>query len=42
MNDKILTAEKLVKSYTTNKNVRLEVLKSVSIDITRNNISVII
>lgn len=42
MNDKILSAEKLVKSYTTNKNVRLEVLKSVSIDIVRNNISVII
>ena len=42
MNNKLITANSLVKSYQNNKKVRLEVLKSVSLEITSNNISVII
>ncbi len=38
----ILTAEKLIKSYNTEKKLKLEVLKSVSIEIESEKISVII
>ena len=41
-NSVILKANNIIKSYQTVKNVRLEVLKSVSIDIEENKISVII
>ena len=42
MNDKLITANNLIKSYQNNKNVKLEVLKSVSLEIISKNISVII
>ena len=42
MNNKILIAEKLVKSYRMNKDVKLEVLRDVSIEIEANKISVIV
>jgi lipoprotein-releasing system ATP-binding protein len=43
MNDSvILKANNLIKSFRTNKDVKLEVLKSVSLDIEINKISVII
>ena len=42
MDNKLLTANNLVKSYQNNKKVKLEVLKSVSLGIISNNISVII
>ena len=38
----ILRAENLFKSYRMNKNVNLEVLKNVSIEIEPNKISVIV
>jgi lipoprotein-releasing system ATP-binding protein len=41
-NDLILKAESLKKSFQTEKKVRLEVLKSVDVSISRNKISVII
>ena len=42
MNKKLITANNLVKSYQNNKKMKLEVLKSVSLEIISNNISVII
>ena len=42
MNKKLITANNLVKSYQNNKKMKLEVLKSVSLEILSNNISVII
>lgn len=42
MNDKLITANNLVKSYQNNKKIKLEVLKSVSLEIIANKISVII
>ncbi len=42
MNNILVTANSLVKSYQNNKNLKLEVLKSVSLEILANNISVII
>ncbi len=42
MNDIILKAEGIIKSYQTTKKVRLEVLKSVSLEIEQKKISVII
>jgi lipoprotein-releasing system ATP-binding protein len=42
MNNIILTAEDLVKSYQTTKKKKLEVLKSISLEIEENKISVII
>jgi lipoprotein-releasing system ATP-binding protein len=42
MNNKLITADNLIKSYQNNKKMKLEVLKSVSLDIVSNNISVII
>ena len=43
MNDSvILKSNKLVKSFRTNRNVKLEVLKSVTLEIEANKISVII
>ena len=40
--DSILTAENITKSYLMNKGVKLEVLKSVSLQIEREKISVIV
>ncbi|MCH8033795.1 MAG: lipoprotein-releasing system ATP-binding protein LolD, partial [Bacteroidetes bacterium] len=40
--DIILKAENLNKSYKMNKNVKLDVLKDVSLDIEANKISVIV
>jgi len=42
MNETILKAEGIIKSYQTDKKVKLEVLKSVSLQIEREKISVII
>jgi lipoprotein-releasing system ATP-binding protein len=42
MNDKLITANNLVKSYQNNKKIKLEVLKSVSLEIIANKVSVII
>lgn len=42
MNNKLITADNLIKSYQNNKKMKLEVLKSVSLEIVSNNISVII
>jgi len=42
MNETILKAERIIKSYQTDKKVKLEVLKSVSLQIEREKISVII
>ncbi len=42
MNNKILKAEHLNKSYKMNKKVRLDVLKDVSLEIEANKISVIV
>lgn len=42
MSNELITANNLVKSYQNNKKVKLEVLKSVSLEIISNNISVII
>lgn len=42
MNDKLISANNLVKSYQNNKKMKLEVLKSVSLDILVEEISVII
>ncbi|MGA8264028.1 MAG: ABC transporter ATP-binding protein [Ignavibacteriaceae bacterium] len=42
MNDKLITANNLVKSYQNDKKIKLEVLKSVSLEIIANKISVII
>ncbi|HKI79063.1 MAG TPA: ABC transporter ATP-binding protein [Ignavibacteriaceae bacterium] len=42
MSEILLNAENLVKSYRTNEKAKLEVLKSVSLEIEKNKISVII
>ncbi len=42
MNNRLIIANNLIKSYQNNKNVKLEVLKSVSLEIVSNKISVII
>ncbi|MCH6574761.1 MAG: hypothetical protein IH795_06090, partial [Bacteroidetes bacterium] len=42
MDDKILRAQSLNKSYKMNKKVRLDVLKDVSLEIEANKISVIV
>ena len=42
MNNIILSAENLIKTYQTTKKTRLEVLKSISLEIEENKISVII
>lgn len=42
MNNILITANNLVKSYQNNKKLKLEVLRSVSLEIIRNKISVII
>lgn len=42
MNEFLLKAENLVKSYQSNKKISLEVLKSISLEVEKNKISVIV